>query len=114
PILPPAQIAPSAPPHRLNPVGLGDELDELSQELLRRLVADRDEAVGLVLEELVEGVSRHARGGDDLRDRRGLVAVAAYALEHRANDALALGGPDGRGRELVPAAGERLTLPLDI
>ena len=65
----------------------------------------------LVGEELVEGIARDTRRGHDLRDRRGLVAVLGDDLEHGPGDPGPLRGADLGGFQLVPAAGQRLTLP---
>src|SRR5437016_2979209 len=108
------RLAARALARSLDPVGLARQLQQLSEELLGDLIASGYEAVGLVVEELIEGVARHARRRDDLWHRRGLVAVAPHALEHRAHDARTLGLAHRGGRELVAPPRQRLCAPLNL
>src|SRR4051794_12610832 len=100
-LLPPAQGDGRAPAHRPPPGVLGPEGEELVEHLAGELVAQCEEAVGLVAEQLVERVARHAGGGHHRGDGRRGVAVLGDALEHRGQQPLALRGAHDVRRQRV-------------
>src|SRR4051794_36930903 len=106
---PEAQVDRRAAAQDLDPI-LALERGQLVVELGGQLVAEREEARGLVGEQRVEGVARHARVGDDLRHRRGGVAALGHAGQHRLQQALALRRPDHMKREVVPPLRQRSCL----
>jgi len=89
--------------HRLAADGLQDP----AQDVGDARVVEREEAVLLPGEVLVEGLARHAGQPDHVRDRRRPVPALRDGLGHRVEQAAALRGQDDVARQRVAPGGQR-------